>query len=51
MDPQDSQDLYDRYQELGVHVELKWIEGEGHGFYEGTDMAIEMAAEFFLEQL
>jgi len=51
VDPQDSQDLYDRYKELGVYVELKWIPGEGHGFYEGTDMAIGMAADFFLKQL
>lgn len=51
VDPQNSQDFYDRYRELGVYAELKWIEGEGHGFYEGTDMAIEMAAGFFLNQL
>jgi hypothetical protein len=31
-------------------VELKWIPDEGHGFYEGTDIAIKMAAEFFHNQ-
>ena len=51
VDPQNAQDLYDRYKEFGVHVELKWIPEEGHGFYEGTDMAIEMASDFFLKQL
>jgi len=48
--PQDSQDLYDKYKEVGVHVELKWILDQGHGFYEGTDIAIKMASEFFLKQ-
>ncbi len=51
VEPQNSQDLYDRYKEFGVHVELKWIPGEDHGFYEGTDMAIEMASEFFIKHL
>ena len=51
VEPHNSQDLYDRYKELGVYVELKWIPDQGHGFYEGTDMAIELAAEFFLKQL
>ena len=51
VEPQNSQDLYDRYQEFGVHVELKWIPGEDHGFYEGTDMAIALASEFFLKHL
>jgi dipeptidyl aminopeptidase/acylaminoacyl peptidase len=50
VDPQDSQDLYDKHKEMGVHVELKWIPDEGHGFYEGTDIAIKMAAEFFTRQ-
>lgn len=45
-----SQDLYDKYLAVGAHVELTWIEGEGHGFYEGNDRAIKMAAEFFLKQ-
>ena len=48
--PQDSQDLFDKYKSSGVHVELKWIPDEGHGFYEGTDIAIKMASEFFLKQ-
>jgi acetyl esterase/lipase len=50
VDPKDSQALYDKYKELGVHVELKWIPDEGHGFYEGTDIAIKMAADFFKSQ-
>ncbi len=48
--PHNSQDLYDKYKELGVYIKLKWIPNEGHGFYEGTDIAIQMAAEFFIEQ-
>jgi len=48
--PQDSQDLHDKYKELGAHVQLKWIPDKGHGFYEGTDMAIELATTFFKEQ-
>ncbi|MDX1702324.1 MAG: alpha/beta hydrolase [Melioribacteraceae bacterium] len=50
VDPQDSQDLYDKYKELGVHVELKWFPDEGHGFYEGNDRAIKLAATFFKQQ-
>tara|TARA_B100000029_G_C17607614_1_gene967982 strand:+ start:7657 stop:8802 length:1146 start_codon:yes stop_codon:yes gene_type:complete len=45
-----SQDLYDKYLAVGAHVELTWIEGEGHGFYEGNDRAIKMATEFFIKQ-
>ena len=45
-----SQDLYDKYLAVGAHAELTWIEGEGHGFYEGNDRAIKMATEFFLKQ-
>jgi pectinesterase len=45
--PGNSQELYDKYQEAGVHVELTWIPDEGHGFYEGTDIAIAMASDFF----
>ncbi|MGB5848316.1 MAG: alpha/beta hydrolase fold domain-containing protein [Ignavibacteriaceae bacterium] len=48
--PENSQDMYDKYSELGVYVELKWIPDENHGFYEGTDIAIKMAAEFFKSQ-
>lgn len=48
--PQNSQDLFDRYNQFGVHVELKWIPGEDHGFYEGNDRAIKLAAEFFKRQ-
>ena len=47
--PQDSQDLYNKYKEVGVHVELKWIEGEGHVFYD-SEMAIGLATEFFKAQ-
>jgi pectinesterase len=50
VDPQDSQDLYDRYKEVGVHVEIKWVPDEGHGFYEGTDFGIALAAQFFKKQ-
>ena len=45
--PNNSQDLYDKYKDVGVHVELTWIPDEGHGFYEGTDVAIAMASDFF----
>ena len=48
--PNNSQELYDKFQEVGVHAELKWIPNEGHGFYEGTDVAIKMATEFFKKQ-
>ena len=50
VDPQDSQDLYDRYKEVGAYVELKWVPDKGHGFYEGTDLGIALAAEFFTKQ-
>lgn len=50
VDPQNSQDIYDKYKEVGAYVELEWIPDQGHGFYEGTDMAIEKASRFFLEQ-
>ncbi len=48
--PQDSQDLYDRYKEAGAHVELKWVPDKGHDFYEGTDLGIALATEFFKAQ-
>ena len=48
--PKNSQEMYDKYKEASVHVELKWIPDEDHGFYEGTDIAIAMAAKFFKEQ-
>jgi len=48
--PQNSQDMYDRYQEAGAYAELKWIPDEDHGFYEGTDIAIAMASAFFKKQ-
>ena len=44
---QNSQEMYDRYQEVGAYVELTWIPGEDHGFYEGNDRAISMATDFF----
>lgn len=50
VNPQDSQDLYDKYKEVGVHVEIKWVPNQGHGFYEGTDFGIALAAEFFRKQ-
>jgi acetyl esterase/lipase len=50
VDPQDSQDLYDKYKEVGAHAELKWVPDEGHDFYEGTDFGIELATEFFKAQ-
>jgi acetyl esterase/lipase len=49
VEPQDSQDLYDRYKEVGAHAELKWIEGEGHVFYD-SEMAIGLATAFFKAQ-
>ena len=48
--PQDSQDLYDKYQEVGASAELKWIPDQGHGFYEGTDLGIALATEYFKKQ-
>ena len=48
--PQSSQELYDKYQEVGAYAELKWIPDEGHGFYEGTDIGIKLATEFFTKQ-
>ena len=45
--PKNSQELYDRYQEFGVPVEVTWIPEEGHGFYEGNDRAIALATEYF----
>ena len=51
VDPQNARDLYEKFEEMGVHVELKWIPDEGHGFYEGNDLAIAMASEFLLRVL
>ena len=48
--PENSQYLFDKYKEKGVHVELTWMEGEGHGFFEKNDRAIKMATKFFKEQ-
>lgn len=48
--PHNSRDLYDKYKAVGAHAEIKWIPDEDHGFYEGTDIAIELAAEFFKKQ-
>jgi len=47
VEPENSQELYDRYREVGAQADLTWIPGEGHGFYEGNDVAIKMAADFF----
>jgi pectinesterase len=49
--PQNSQDLYNKYQEVGAHAELTWIPDEGHGFYEGNDRGITLATEFFKKVL
>ncbi len=32
-----SQVMFDRLKELGVPVELAWIEGQGHGFFQGEE--------------
>jgi acetyl esterase/lipase len=45
--PDNSQEMCDKYKEVGVHVELTWIPDEGHGFYEGNDRGIALATEFF----
>ncbi|MEM7368092.1 MAG: alpha/beta hydrolase [Bacteroidota bacterium] len=45
--PHNAQELHDKLKNHGVHTELIWIEGEGHGFYEGNDRAINMATKFF----
>ncbi|HIJ66899.1 MAG TPA: alpha/beta hydrolase fold domain-containing protein [Planctomycetes bacterium] len=50
VDPQDSQDLYDRYKQAGAHAEMKWVPDKGHDFYEGTDLGIALAADFFTKQ-
>jgi len=49
--PDNSQELYDKYQEVGVYAELTWIPDEGHGFYEGNDRGIALATEFFKKML
>jgi pectinesterase len=48
--PHNAQELYDKYIKVGAFAELKWIKGAGHGFYEGTDVAIKMAADYFKRQ-
>ena len=48
--PENAQELYERYKELGLDVKLEWVPGRGHGFYEGRDFAISRAAEFFISQ-
>ncbi|MCD6118089.1 alpha/beta hydrolase [bacterium] len=50
VDPQNSQDFYDKYKECGAYAEIKWIPDEDHGFYEGNDRAIELATQFFKKQ-
>lgn len=47
VDFQDSQNLYDKYLEFGAIADLTWILYEDHGFYEGTDISIELVAKFF----
>lgn len=49
--PESAQELYDKYKELGLHVQLEWVPNEGHGFYEGKDFAISRATEFFISRL
>jgi acetyl esterase/lipase len=48
--PENSEDMFEKYMALGLDVELIWIPDEDHGFYEGTDIAIKMATEFFKNQ-
>jgi len=49
--PSDSQALYDKYNQVGAQAELKWIESQGHDFYEiNSEMAIELATDFFKKQ-
>jgi len=50
VDPQNSQDLYDKYKAYSAYAELKWIPDEDHGFYEGNDRAIKLATRFFKKQ-
>jgi acetyl esterase/lipase len=45
--PQNSQEIHDKYREVGVPVEVTWIPDEGHGFYEGNDRAIALATKYF----
>jgi predicted esterase len=47
VDPVNSRDLKVRYEEVGASVELDWIEGRGHDFYEGSDLGIALAAKWF----
>jgi acetyl esterase/lipase len=49
--PGNSQELHDKYKEVGVYTELTWIPDEGHGFYEGNDRGISLATEFFKKVL
>jgi acetyl esterase/lipase len=51
VEPGNASALYEKYKEMGAPVDLKWIPDEGHGFYEGTDLGIAMAAEYFLKTL
>jgi acetyl esterase/lipase len=50
VNPEDSQAIYDRYKEVGASVELTWIPDQGHGFYEGSDLGIKHAADYFIKQ-
>ena len=47
VDPENSRDLKARYEEVGAPIELDWIEGRGHDFYEGSDLGIALAAKWF----
>ena len=49
--PGDSQVIHDKYQRVGATAQLIWIEGKGHGFYEGSDVGIAIATPFLLKQL
>jgi len=49
VNPQDSEDMYNKYKEVGAYAELKWIPDAGHVFYDG-EMAMELATDFFKRQ-
>jgi len=49
VNPQDSENMYNKFIEVGSYAELKWIQDGEHVFYDG-EMAMELAADFFLRQ-
>ena len=46
VNPNDSENMANKYQAVGVYTELKWILDAGHVFYDG-EMAMELATDFF----